>query len=89
MNMQCNYLCLQMARDGSHPTLHSYNGNGGGNGSSSSSSSLSAAPVTMNVTESKIQYIRHMVYQYLSCRDAEVRVSVTDPFPPPFRIESR
>ena len=29
----------------------------------------------MNVTESKIQYIRHMVYQYLSCRDTEVGVS--------------
>ena len=62
--MQYN-LCLQVARDGSHPTPYSSNG-------SSSSSGLSAAPVTMNVTESKIQYIRHMVYQYLSCRDAEV-----------------
>lgn len=69
-----------MAKDGSQPALYNYgngsSGSGSGSGSTSSGSSgglsaPSSSSVTMNVTESKIQYIRHMVYQYLSCRDAE------------------
>eukprot|EP01036_Dinobryon_divergens_P031713 gene31713-41162_t len=43
----------------------------------------------MNVTESKIQYIRHMVYQYLSCRDAEVRLHIESALIAIFRLNEQ
>jgi hypothetical protein len=41
--------------------------------SSSSSSSSSASASVSNANEAKIQYIRQMVYQYLTCRELEVK----------------
>ena len=67
-----------MAKDGSQPPLYGYVNGSSGSGCSSGNGGLSApssSSVAMNVTESKIQYIRHMVYQNRSCRDTEVGVS--------------
>jgi hypothetical protein len=42
-----------------------------------------------SLVDSKIQYIRHMVYQYLSCRDSEVKGHIESALIAIFRLNDQ